>query len=189
MKTILWLDDIRDPEIEDAKNFISYLIWEFFDDDSTDIVWVKTQTEFENYIKENGLPDLISFDNDLGIGNGAGYDCAKWLVEYCMNNNVQLPEWYVHSSNPVAKENISKLFENFEKYFKMEEKITAWIAKDKNETVCVFLDKPEKGQSSWYNRPNGEFATINESYADLFSEVKWEDKEPTKVELTIKICR
>ena len=108
MKTILWLDDIRDPEIEDAKNFISYLIWEFFDDDSTDIVWVKTQTEFENYIKENGLPDLISFDNDLGIGNGAGYDCAKWLVEYCMNNNVQLPEWYVHSSNPVAKENISK---------------------------------------------------------------------------------
>ena len=71
----------------------------------------------------------------------------------------------------------------------MEEKIIAWIAKDKNETVCIFLDKPEKGQSSWYNRPNGEFATINESYGDLFFEVQWENDEPTKIELAIKICR
>ena len=35
----------------------------------------------------------------------------------------------------------------------MENKITAWIAKDKDETLCIFLDKPEKGQSSWYNSP------------------------------------
>lgn len=114
MKTLLWLDDIRDPNIGDAKNFISYLIWEFFDDVSTDIVWVKTQSEFENYIKEDGLPDLISFDNDLGIGNGEGYNCAKWLVEYCIDNNINLPDWHVHSANPVAKENIENLLINFE---------------------------------------------------------------------------
>ena len=72
----------------------------------------------------------------------------------------------------------------------MENKITAWIAKDKDEKLCVFLDKPEKGQSSWFNRPYGEFATINEFYGDLFpfNKVQWEDKEPTKVELIIKIC-
>ena len=72
----------------------------------------------------------------------------------------------------------------------MEEKITAWITKDKDENLCIFLDKPEKGQSSWYNSPYGEFATINEFYGDLFpfNKVQWEDKEPTKVELTIKIC-
>ena len=46
----------------------------------------------------------------------------------------------------------------------MENKITAWIAKDKDEKPCIFLDKPEKGQSSWYNRPHGEFAIINEFY-------------------------
>ena len=73
----------------------------------------------------------------------------------------------------------------------MEEKITAWITRDKNGTVCIFLDKPEKGQSSWYSRPNGDFATINEFYdGDIFllSNVQWEDEEPTKVELTLKIC-
>ena len=113
MKTILWLDDIRDPRAGDAKSFVSYLMWEFFDDAPTDIVWVKTQSEFENYIKENGLPDLISFDNDLGVGNGEGYDCAKWLVEYCMDNNLELPDWYVHSANPVARENIENILNNF----------------------------------------------------------------------------
>ena len=72
----------------------------------------------------------------------------------------------------------------------MENKITAWIAKDKDEKLCVFLDKPEKGQSSWYNSSHGEFAIINEFYGDLFpfNKVQWEDKEPTKVELIIKIC-
>jgi hypothetical protein len=36
-------------------------------------------------MKSNGLPDLISFDNDLGLDANDevardGYACAKWLV-------------------------------------------------------------------------------------------------------------
>lgn len=119
MKTILWLDDIKNPFVEgmDWWFTIQYLKEEYLeiDDEECEVFWVKTQLEFEKYIKENGLPDLISFDNDLGIGNGEGYDCAKWLVEYCMNNNVHLPEWYVHSTNPVAQENINQLLLNFTK--------------------------------------------------------------------------
>jgi hypothetical protein len=117
MKTILWLDDIRDPfVIKEWIYTIQYLKEEYLEieDESCEVQWVKTQIEFEKYIKENGLPDLISFDNDLGIGNGEGYDCAKWLVEYCMDNNVQLPKWFIHSANPVAKENIKNLLINFE---------------------------------------------------------------------------
>lgn len=120
MKTILWLDDMRNPfVVNEWIALVHYLKEEYLniEDEACEIYWVKTQTEFENYIKENGLPDLITFDNDLGIGNGEGYDCAKWLVEYCMDIHKQLPQWYVHSANPVAKENISKLFENFEKIF------------------------------------------------------------------------
>ena len=117
MKTILWLDDIRDPfVIKEWIYTIQYLKEEYLEieDEPCEVQWVKTQIEFEKYIKENGLPDLISFDNDLGIGNGEGYDCAKWLVEYCMDNNVQLPKWFIHSANPVAKENIKNLLINFE---------------------------------------------------------------------------
>ena len=115
MKTIRWLDDIRDPYTGKFSVEILYLKEEYLEieDEECEVVWVKTQSEFENYIKENGLPDLISFDNDLGIGNGEGYDCAKRLIEYCMDKDKELPGWHVHSANPVAKENIEKLLDNF----------------------------------------------------------------------------
>lgn len=117
MKTILWLDDIRDPfVIKEWIYTIQYLKEEYLEieDEPCEVQWVRTQSEFVKYIKENGLPDLISFDNDLGIGNGEGYDCAKWLVEYCMDNNIQVSKWHIHSANPVAKENIENLLINFE---------------------------------------------------------------------------
>lgn len=71
--------------------------------------------EFVKFILDNGLPDFISYDHDLGEGK-TGYDCAKWLVEYCLENNLSLPEYAVHSQNPVGKENILTLLSNFEKF-------------------------------------------------------------------------
>ena len=140
MKTILWLDDIKNPFVKgmDWWFTIQYLKYEYLEiedeeDEQCEVIWVKTQSEFENYIKENGLPDGICFDHDLGkltevemrkLGYSkeearkrknmelTGYDCAKWLAEYCMNNNVQLPQWYVHSSNSDASEKINELLSN-----------------------------------------------------------------------------
>lgn len=73
---------------------------------------VHNYEEFVRYISEKGLPDFISFDHDLGEGK-SGYDCAKFLVKYCMNNQSKLPEFTVHSQNPVGKENIERLLGNF----------------------------------------------------------------------------
>jgi len=70
--------------------------------------------EFVAFISQNGMPDFISFDHDLGLEK-TGFDCAKWLVEYCLDNQVSLPDFAVHSQNPVGKENIEKLLENFRK--------------------------------------------------------------------------
>lgn len=77
---------------------------------------VKSYFEFTEFILQNRLPDFISFDHDLGEEK-TGYDCAKWLVNFCMDNNLQLPEFSVHSQNPVGKENIQLLLENFNKVF------------------------------------------------------------------------
>jgi len=76
---------------------------------------VYSYEEFVKFIMENGLPDFISYDHDLGEGK-TGYDCAKWLVEYCLENNLSLPEYDLHSQNPVGKENILYLLNNFNKY-------------------------------------------------------------------------
>ena len=45
-----------------------------------------------------------------------GLDCAKFLVEYCADENLPLPEYLAHSANPAGKENIEKFLENAKKH-------------------------------------------------------------------------
>lgn len=89
-----------------------------FLDDSRSIpsgyVGVRSYGEFVGHILTNDLPTFISFDHDLGEDK-TGYDCAKWLVNYCLEYNLQLPNFVVHSQNPVGKQNIECLLRNFKK--------------------------------------------------------------------------
>lgn len=83
---------------------------------------VRSYTEFVQYIKKNGLPELISFDNDLGLdkdGNLApdGYAAAKWLV-YESGLDLSDLKFHVHSANPVAAEQIRGLLNNYIEYLK-----------------------------------------------------------------------
>lgn len=131
MKKLLWLDDFRDP-FDKKANWIS----ESFIDikEPYEIIWVKTYDEFVNWIIKNGLPYHIAFDHDLAdehynsdmyktpdlydrhykeFKEKTGYDAAKWLITYCINNNVDVPKYSVHSANPVGSENIRSLISNF----------------------------------------------------------------------------
>jgi len=128
----LFLDDIRQPKdacylVENPK-----IYWE----DGWDIV--KNYVEFCSWIKQNGLPSIVSFDHDLAdihyevdfndwndntaeqLGvEETGLDCAKWLVEYCMNNESDLPEYHVHSANPAGKKNIQAYLDNAKKHLNL----------------------------------------------------------------------
>jgi hypothetical protein len=122
MRTLrkLYLDDIRTPQTEG---------WEI----------VRSYDEFVRWIETNGLPDVVSFDHDLstehygligqmnsdildwreyydkGDREYTGYDCAKWMCEYCWNSGLPIPNWNVHSANTVGKENIQFLIRGYEK--------------------------------------------------------------------------
>ncbi len=120
----LFLDDFRYPEdcFEYTHNTL-YLL--------EDWVTVRSYDEFVKYIQENGLPEMISFDHDLadehyGIHDHleemeyatyqekTGYDCAKWLINYCMDNNKKLPATIlIHSMNVAGSQNIKSLFESY----------------------------------------------------------------------------
>jgi len=120
VKRLLWLDDVRDPFRND---------WLVFSpiEDPYDVVWVKSYKEFVAWITENGLPDGICFDHDLADfyydpsryqetviwHEKTGMDCAKWLVEYCMDNDKPLPRWNIQSANDVGKENIQRYLVNY----------------------------------------------------------------------------
>jgi hypothetical protein len=52
----------------------------------------------------------------FGSMEKTGLDCAKFLVEYCADENQPLPKYLVHSANPAGKENIEKFLENAKKH-------------------------------------------------------------------------
>ncbi|MBK1895364.1 cyclic-phosphate processing receiver domain-containing protein [Chryseobacterium paridis] len=121
IKRFLFLDDIRFP-IE----AYHYTEQEIFLQKDWHIV--RNYEQFINQILEKGLPELISFDHDLAdrhyvkqkdssdFTEKTGYDCAKWLIDYCMDNHLNLPKFYSHSMNPVGKKNIINLLDNFKKH-------------------------------------------------------------------------
>lgn len=130
----LFLDDIRMPY--DAGNYMypvelrkEYRLYEW--------VIVRNYPEFVKCINGNGLPTHISFDHDLADGhyhsnmvggelnyegdsfqddlNKTGHHCAKWLCDYLSENELPLPTCFVHSMNPVGKENIQSMLGCFQR--------------------------------------------------------------------------
>lgn len=128
----LFLDDVRVPL--DAYQYTKEPM--FLESD-----WciVRDYVDFVDFIETNGLPTFISFDHDLADTHytpehlwsdyeeskkwqesqvhteKTGYECAKWLVEYCMNRDCRCPDYYCHSMNPVGKDNIVGLLKSFQR--------------------------------------------------------------------------
>ena len=122
----LYLDDIRFPHNTYPTTH--------------DSEWViaRSYDEFVAIITERGMPFIISFDHDLSFEHypfnekdggihsprtipydqykeKTGFHCAKWLVEKCMDDNVDLPKWYVQSANTVGAENIRSYLTSYER--------------------------------------------------------------------------
>lgn len=129
----LFLDDLRIPY--DCLT-IHYMRYRVNDLSIYHADWdiVRSHGQFIKWIEHNGLPDIISFDHDLGnstnlkgtlpieewfdVDNNleyTGMDSAKWLVSYCLDNNLKLPNFVVHSANPSGYENINGLLTSFKK--------------------------------------------------------------------------
>lgn len=128
MKILLWLDDVRNPFNSD---WLLQYAPDFYYGEGR-VVWIKNYTEFVKWITQYGLPTNICFDHDLSdinpvegsslvIASGwndekTGYDCAKWLVDYCMDNDMDLPDWNIQSANPVGRDNINGLLNGYRKF-------------------------------------------------------------------------
>lgn len=105
MKKKLFLDDLRTVDMVYEPSRVD------------EFAVVRSFTDFVTYIQLNGLPEFISFDNDLGLDESGeiapdGYAAAKWLV-YDSGLDLRNLEFYVHSANPVAAEQIRGLLTNY----------------------------------------------------------------------------
>jgi hypothetical protein len=124
MSYFLFLDDERNP-----RN-VTWMQTEVYF--RTDWKIVRNYRDFVDMITEYGLPGFVSFDHDLAdfhyqamleevngkqnVNYGpekTGFDCAKWLVDYCTDNAIEFPAYMVHSMNPIGKERIVNYVEQY----------------------------------------------------------------------------
>jgi hypothetical protein len=79
---------------------------------------VRNRDQAIQAIINHGLiaPNFISFDHDLGNNEPTGFNIAQWIVDQHMDGNLEIPadfDFYVHSMNPVGRENIERYLRNY----------------------------------------------------------------------------
>lgn len=82
-----------------------------FDHDLCDAHYCAMAQEVESYTHDDG--DLVK-TFDYGPEK-TGFECAKWLVEFCHEANVKFPDYEVHSLNPVGAKRIRDYIEDAKK--------------------------------------------------------------------------
>lgn len=94
------------------RKFAGGFIWKYENKSPT----IKSKIEFipkreRNYSDRFFIPETFI--------EKTGYHCAKWLIDYSLNNKLKVPtKIIVHSMNPVGSLNIKSLFET---YFKVHD--------------------------------------------------------------------
>lgn len=96
---LLFIDDERFP-VDDGQN------WKI----------ARNLDETIALIREFGVPVHIAFDHDLGEGQPNGLEITQKMIEMDLDKEIDIPQdmtFYVHSQNPVGRENIHSLLGNY----------------------------------------------------------------------------
>lgn len=95
----IWLDDFRTPTVPDDET----------------VFWLKNYNDFVSCVMGLGTKIsncIVHFDHDLGEEK-SGYDCAKWLIDWCLGHGYIAPDYDIQSSNPVGRQNIESVFKSY----------------------------------------------------------------------------
>ena len=109
----IFIDDERLPEDVTWEN-LPKVDWKI----------IRTYREFCNTLQEFNPPENISFDNDLAdfsndgkMEEKTGYDCVKFLIDYCEFHDFQLPKGiFYHTKNPIGRGNMKSAIESYRQY-------------------------------------------------------------------------
>jgi hypothetical protein len=130
----LFLDDIREPN-----ECLTYLHEPRYG--TRKWVVVRSHAEFVQLVvdkwNDGQFPELVSFDHDLAdehydptmyhgvdaynaksvnFKEETGNETARWFVQFCIDQSIELPECLVHSMNPSGKERIKQTLKDYDRY-------------------------------------------------------------------------
>lgn len=138
--TLLWLSNENNSLTSGKEAIFHPLSFK-----NNNVIIIHTFIEFKNWIKDNGLPNGISFDYDLGDTKyvsrafmekstlktipekifyaETGITCVAWLIGYCSIKKIKLPHCTTHSinasANALMRNALSGYIEKYEKKIKV----------------------------------------------------------------------
>lgn len=74
----------------------------------------RTSAEAIAIVLERGMPSYMSLDHDLG-GDDTSMEFLKWLANVYYTDDMKIPFYYVHSENPIGRENIKAFMRSWKK--------------------------------------------------------------------------
>lgn len=103
------------------------MTWKLFIDDerfpaSEGWVIARSSEEAIQKCREYGFPSFISFDHDLG-GDDTSIVFINWMIEQTLDSITSGPphyfprDYFIHSQNPVGRDNIKSLMDSFIAYY------------------------------------------------------------------------
>lgn len=98
----IWLDDLRPMPFKNGIPEYTFLC--------------KTASEAIELLS-TGCITFISFDHDLGDVQ-TGYTVACYIEQQVYNGKIPMPDWEIHSANPVGRKNIKRAMESAERFTK-----------------------------------------------------------------------
>lgn len=132
----LFLDDIRCPEecnlyktkyMPLNRAVYTQEPWKIVRNYAEFVLAIKTELSVGRF------PKLVSFDHDLAdihydpktwtetftYLEETGKDAARWFVQFCIDNDLELPECIVHSMNPIGAE---RIYNELQDYYRFKER-------------------------------------------------------------------
>jgi hypothetical protein len=127
----IFLDDERSPRST---------TWAPWHKDGECWAWeiVRDVDAFKKLVLEQGIPEVVSLDHDLcdmhyaihadpGIKKiveedlkrtipPTGHDALKWLLFRCIEMRCKRPVVYIHTMNPVGRDNMQSLVDSFDQF-------------------------------------------------------------------------
>jgi len=98
----------------------------FIDDERfpVDADWkiVRTSQAAIEFMANHGWPSYISFDHDLG-GDDTSRRVVNWMIEQALDGLYRgpMPEYYVHSQNPVGRDWINARMRDLARALNLQE--------------------------------------------------------------------
>lgn len=106
---------------EKTKGWKLYLDDQIFDKETPNrwvlegYIGASSSDEAKKLVEEKGLPIMIDFDHDLG-GDDKATNFLNWLKYWALDRGLtEIPQYKIHSANPVGKNNLISLMESWRK--------------------------------------------------------------------------